>query len=272
MLKKGENIITAPWNPGKSWAERLLSFFYPERCLFCRSFLHRESKSNRKPLCADCFKFYKPGGRICPNCGGFFREAPPCNCLPVYLQDELKSMPLQALFTISLYDQKWRQVVHDLKYRNRRSVARLLGSWLAEEIIAQDYCNPDVVAPIPLHREREKERGYNQSALLAAHTAKALKVPCRQLLIKHEPTVSQTAISRMARLENVRGVFKCPVSIKQGITLLLIDDVYSTGSTMKEAAATLDKRGANVYGAVISYNPGTLALKQSGFYEGLDRW
>ncbi len=259
---------TPPGQPLKGWVENLLGLFYPERCLFCKGFIERKEEAIREFLCFSCAAYYKPGGKICPHCGGFFRDHPPCACL----EDNPDEMPLRALFTISLYDHRWREVIHDLKYRNRRSAARILGFWLAGEITGGGYCHPDLVVPIPLHRLKEKERGYNQSALLAVHAAKKLNIPCQYLLIKHKETASQTAISRLDRRENVREVFKSTGAIQPGMIILLVDDVYSTGSTMKEAAAVLHKEGAEVYGAVISYNPGTLTLKKTGFYEGLDRW
>jgi|GEM_PF-234613 len=252
------NLLSS--RPG--WFESLLHFLYPARCLLCRDIV-RPAKG--KFLCSSCLRHYRAGGIICPQCEGFFRGTAPCSCLP-------KDSPLQSLFTISLYDHNFRRLVHDLKYRKRRGAARSLGVWLASEIINQKYCSPDLVVPIPLHRTREKERGYNQSALLARYTAGYMKVPCRDLLVKTKHTRSQTAISRLERYENVRGVFKCTAPLSPGITVLLIDDVYSTGTTMKEAAAVLHGKGARVFGAVISYNPNIKALQHSGFYAGLDQW
>jgi len=238
------------------------SYLFPRRCLFCREVL---PASNRHPLCADCLQYYKPGGRICPRCEGFFREQAPCSC-PV------EQLPLRGLFVIALYDSRWRRLIHDLKYRNRKAVIAPLAAWLAGEITSRGYCSPGLVVPVPLHPAREKERGYNQAALLARHTARYLKAPFRNLLIKDKQTRSQTSISRRERQENVRGTFSCLPGNYTGMTVLLVDDVYSTGSTMKEAASTLGLSGAAVYGAALAYNPYTRVLQGTGFYGGLDKW
>ena len=238
------------------------SYLFPRRCLFCREVLPAPS---RRPLCTACRQFYKPGGRICPWCEGVFRGKAPCFC-PV------EEMPLRGLFVIALYDSRWRRLVHDLKYKNRKAVIAPLATWLAGEIIDHDYCNPGLVVPVPLHPVREKERGYNQAALLARHTARSLKIPFRKLLIKEKQTRSQTSISRRERHENVRGAFRCLPGDYSGTKVLLVDDVYSTGSTMKEAASILSLSGAIVYGAALAYNPNTRVMQSNGFYGGLDKW
>ncbi len=244
------------------WIDNLLHVFFPDRCLLCREVLPGAYGS---PLCNSCLESYHPGGTLCPHCEGFYRGLAPCSCLT-------GNFPLHELFTLALYDQKWRRLIHDFKYKNRCSVARPLGKWLASEIVSQQYCFPDLVVPVPLHCRRENERGYNQSALLARYTAQALNVSCLHLLIKHRHTRTQTAISRLERFENVRGAFKSIKKLTPGGTVLLIDDVYSTGSTMKEAASILHDRGTRVYGAVIAYNPNLRDLQRSGFYAGLDQW
>lgn len=223
----------------------LLNLLFPDRCLFCRTIL---PSADGLPLCNSCRITFSPAGRICPQCERFFQGQTKCTCLPA-------ASPLQSLFALSRYDQQWRALLHDLKYRNRRSLARPFGVWLAREILKQEYCAPHVVVPIPLHRLREKERGFNQSALVACHTARILRIPCRQLLVKNKDTVSQTTISRLERRENIHGVFSCTSSLPQGSVVLLIDDIYSTGATMKEAAAVLQGCGVKVFGAVIAYNP-----------------
>ena len=226
--------------------DSVLHLLFPDRCLFCRDIL---PLPDSLPLCSDCRTKHAPSGRICPGCERLWQgNSPTCGCQP-----NLKS--LQSLYALSSYDQRWRQLLHDLKYRKRRSLGRPLGMWLAREIIAQNYCLPAVVVPVPLHRHKEKERGFNQSALIAEHAARFLKVPCRCLLTKNMDTISQTTISRRERYKNVSGVFSCTSALASGSVVLLVDDIYSTGATMKEAASVLQDNGALVYGAVISYNP-----------------
>ncbi len=251
-----------PLNKPSGWIDSLINFFFPERCLFCSEIL---PFPYREPLCPACRERYRPGGRICPYCEGFFRKEPDCTCLA-------ENSPLLGLFVIALYDPHWRRLIHDFKYRNRRAVLRPLAGWLAGEIVNSNYCKADLVVPVPLHPRREKERGYNQAALLARHTARVLQVPFCNLLARDMDTRSQTSVSRYERYENVRGAFKVLPGEYGGKSILLLDDVYSTGSTMKEAALALKGYGARVYGAAIAYNPNLKALQRSGFYAGLDNW
>lgn len=223
----------------------ILHLLFPDRCLFCREIL---SSAGGQPLCSTCRLTFTPAGRFCPGCERFYRAEDSCNC-------HHASSPLQSLYALSRYDHRWRFLLHDLKYRGRRSLARSFGVWLAQEIIRHEYCVPQVVVPVPLHRRREEERGFNQSALIAGYIARTLGIPCRQLLVKNKETISQTTISRRERHENVRGAFSCVSAPAQGSVVLLVDDIYSTGATMREAAAALQESGAKIYGAVVSYNP-----------------
>ena len=103
----------------------------------------------------------------------------------------------------------------------------------------------DLVVPIPLHRTRELERGYNQAATLARGVADALGCPLRpDLLTRPRPTRSQTNLSRRERWDNVRSAFDAPSDCQNG-TWMLVDDVLTTGSTATAAADTLKTAGAD---------------------------
>lgn len=225
--------------------ERLFRLLYPDRCLLCRQLL---SFTEELPLCGKCRVYYHPAGQVCPQCERLYLGGSECTCSSA-------SISLQRLFAIAFYDRKWRLIIHNLKYRKCRSLARQLGLLLAMEIISRNYCVPQLIVPIPLHSEREGERGFNQSALIAGYASRFLGVPCRNMLVKMKDTVSQTTISREQRYKNISGVFSCNDILAKGATVLLIDDIYSTGATMKEAARVLVNCGATVYGAVVAYNP-----------------
>lgn len=224
----------------------LLHLLFPDRCLFCQAIL---SAPGAIPLCPLCSTDFSSAGTLCPRCECFYSGDDLCpRC-------QRAAAPLQKLYALSRYDQQWRQLIHDLKYHGRRSLARPLGLWLGYEMLRTGYCRPQLVVPLPLHRRREKERGFNQSFLVAKYTAQILQVPCRHLLQKNRETLSQTKISRSERKLNVAGAFSCNEPPPQGAVVLLIDDIYSTGATMREAATVLQQSGAKVCGAVIAYNP-----------------
>lgn len=223
----------------------LLSLLYPERCLVCRRLL---GASSAAPLCSTCAVTFNYAGYICPFCEKSGSLPPDCGCRPAWY-------PLKSLFCLSFYEKGWRDMLHDLKFNERKSLARPLGLWLGSELV-KNKGRPvfDLVVPVPLHRLKERQRGYNQSEILARHVAKALGLPCVNLLERTRNTISQTTLSRLERRENIKGAFKPAGNIKKGARVLLVDDIYSTGSTMTEAAAVLKKAGANVFGAAAAYN------------------
>lgn len=236
---------TAIFSSQSGFFENFLQLLFPERCLHCRSLLPPASV---RPLCQKCDSSAWPVGVVCPHCGTpGHGNAPQCGCLQ-------SGFPLQGFFALSFYEGRWRTLLHDLKYRGRRSLARPLGRWLARELQRQGCFLPQMIVPVPLHHSRERERGFNQSALLARQMAKELNIPYSSLLIRSRKTESQTKISRRERLLNVRGAFSCPFEIEAGTKILLIDDIFSTGATMSEAANCLKRRGALIYGAVVAFN------------------
>ena len=107
--------------------------------------------------------------------------------------------------------------------------------------------SPDIVLPVPLHPKRLKERGFNQSGLLAKEFSRMQGLPVSfDLLIRKNWTEPQTRLNRKERLENVKGAFSlCDASAVRGRRVLLIDDVFTTGTTLSECAKTLKKAGAS---------------------------
>lgn len=139
-----------------------------------------------------------------------------------------------------------QRVLHALKYNNRPHYGLTLGRLLgrAYQSIAKE--RPDLLLPIPLHRARFLERGYNQSALLARGAAEAMNCPVRaDLLRRGRPTRSQTTLSRSDRWANVENAFAAfNPDLLAGRCVLLIDDVLTTGATAAAAAHALHDAGA----------------------------
>ena len=137
-----------------------------------------------------------------------------------------------------------QSVQHALKYRNRPRYGVPLGR-LMGEAFAERHPAPDGVVPMPLHRTRRLERGYNQSATLAEGAADQLDCPARpDLLDRPHPTRSQTGLSREERWRNVRDAFTADPECAGG-QWLLVDDVLTTGSTAVAAGRTLLDAGAD---------------------------
>lgn len=140
-----------------------------------------------------------------------------------------------------------REAVHAFKFGGRRALAAPLGDLLGEIRIGELPAGGiDLVVPVPLHARRERERGFNQAALVARRAARAWGVPiATTVLARPIATTSQTELGVLERRQNVRGAFavRRPEAI-QGRRIGLIDDVLTTGATAGECARTLLGAGA----------------------------
>ncbi len=239
------NNHPAPVNKKKkvSFIDSLLTLLYPERCLVCRAVL---AGRPIVPLCPTCERAFKSAGYVCPYCEQH-GSALSCKCLPGWY-------PIKSLYCLSFYESGWREMLHDFKYRQRRSLARPLGLWMGRELAGTSRIFFDMVVPVPLHKSRKRERGYNQSELVARSIAGVMGVPCKNILERIVKTCSQTTISRRERCVNIRGAFKLTGELTPGMNILLVDDIFSTGSTMNEAASVLKEEGATVHAAAVAYN------------------
>lgn len=206
----------------------LLDLIYPPRCLGCSA----RPESPELPLCPRCLQSMERAPTMgvaarldrLPTGQGIFDHA-----LALWVFD--KGGTLQA-------------VQHAFKYGNRPRYGVALGRLVGSAYEAEAEL-PDGVVPIPLHRTRELERGYNQARMLAQGVADTLDRPLRDdLLSRPRPTRSQTNLSREERWKNVRGAFAADEA-SAGNRWLLVDDVLTTGSTAVAAALTLTDADAD---------------------------
>ena len=133
------------------------------------------------------------------------------------------------------------RVIHALKYGHQLAVAKWAGQRLAEQICREEF---DRLIPLPLHPERLRERGFNQSAEIAGSLGKCLKLPVdRSIALRTRATPPQADLPHKERRKNVRGAFECRGDLS-GQRLLLLDDVMTTGATVNECARVLKLHGA----------------------------
>ncbi len=143
-----------------------------------------------------------------------------------------------------------RSIIKKIKYKNTRKLAGPLADLLAL-CLKQNFSGlltaETVISYVPLHPQKETHRGYNQSQLIAEELGLACALPCRNLLTKITNTESQTKLNREQRKKNVINSFRIDpeVSVKE-ITVLLVDDVSTTGATLKECARVLKRHGARI--------------------------
>lgn len=224
-----------------------LQFLLPSRCAVCQDTLRVGSRS---VVCGGCWsrvRFLAPP--FCPRCGRPFGGRPVAHP-PSHLCQDCRSRHPRYLLARSalLYDRDdpLREVLLLFKHGRRDALGRHLGRLMAERATTL-FGQPsvDAVVPVPLHRQRERERGFNQSEILASVVARSSRLPVlRKALIRIRSTLPQTGKPR-ERARNVRGAFAVgnPEMVKERI-LLLVDDVLTTGATVNECAKVLMKAGA----------------------------
>ena len=151
------------------------------------------------------------------------------------------------------YDGVTREALHAFKFRGRRALATPLGDLLVETATGRLPAGPpDVLLPVPLHPRRERERGFNQAALLARALGRAWSRPVREdVLVRTVATASQTELDATARRANVRNAFRIRrPALVAGRHVALVDDVFTTGATLSECARCLREAGAARVGAL----------------------
>lgn len=228
-----------------------LSLLYPLRC----------------PICDAIPEF---GDAICPECEKklvLIRE-PFCMKCGKPLEDEraefcydctMKKHVFENGRALFVYQGIIRDSLYRFKYNNKREyayfyaqqTARRYGGWITRMGI-------EAIIPIPLHKSRKKERGYNQAGLYAHYLGKELRLPVEEkLLVRVRRTIPQKELSENERKNNLKKAFKCRRNVVQFKKILLVDDIFTTGSTMDAAAEALKSIGIQkVYFVCISIGRG----------------
>jgi len=213
------------------WAD-LLALFFPNRCASCNQIgswfcnqCRQEVAFISPPLCPLC-GYPSTQVRLCPRC----RESP---------------LAIDGIRSVAFFEGPLRPAVHAFKYRGLRCLA----APLAELMIAQWHKGPlpaDVIVPVPLHRRRLRERGYNQAALLARPLGAAIDLPVREdWLVRTRATSPQVELDVAERKANVADAFLCQNGdAVAGRRVLLIDDVFTTGATLESCSLALRQAGA----------------------------
>ena len=147
-----------------------------------------------------------------------------------------------ALFA---YDAMIRQGIYRFKYENKREYADFYAEQIVKRLGNQILSwKPDAIIPIPLHKSRQRARGFNQSQLIAERVGRQLSIPVFNNLIKREKkTTAQKELNDLERQNNLKKAFKISQNDVKLDTVILLDDIYTTGSTMDAAAALLKNTG-----------------------------
>lgn len=228
-MEKSKRVLEVP--------EMMLNILYPRRCPVC----HRILRDQKALVCPGCESAFRPITEdYCLKCGS------PVKPEEEYCRDCAgKKRSFDEGRGIFFYDQKMRRSLIRYKYYGSREYA----DYYAVSMYRYGHRNilrwkPDVIIPVPLHQRKLRMRGFNQSGLLAERLGTFLDIPVSEgTLRKIRGTRSQKKLDAAQRRKNLRQAFRAERRL-DGLIILLVDDVYTTGSTVEAAAACLKEAGA----------------------------
>ena len=164
------------------------------------------------------------------------------------------------VFVWGMYSGALKRAIAALKYENQPQLARPLGYWLAQAWLNSPLANTQLtVVPIPLHTEKQSERGYNQAALIAQSFCQMTRLPLQQQgLERLRNTAAQFSVPAAERVQNLAMAFQLGSGFRRhhpANPVLILDDIYTTGATSLSAAQTLRAEGITVYAVIAIATP-----------------
>ncbi len=222
----------------------LLDFIYPPYCAICK-----EPLNGARVVCNECFDEILPTPiPFCQKCGKPLSNNEDTIC------KRCKETPLSLNYIrgIGIFDEPLRTIIHLFKYKRKLSLGKRLSNLLVSTFnSAVVLHNADVITPVPLHRVKFRERGYNQSEILARGLSKGTGIEYENLVKRIRYTRSQALMNEYDdRIKNVEGAFKVIKNVK-GKNILLVDDVTTTGATLNAIAKEILKEGAKSISAIV---------------------
>jgi ComF family protein len=220
------------------WLEGMIDFAFPPLCLGCGEYCEDQSQ-----ICERCLRRIQALEQaICLSCETSIGENVTC---PQCHQEGL------VLYSYGQYHDPLTEVILQLKFKGITSPARTLGQLLVElHRRALEKLSIDYLIPVPLHPSRENRRGYNQALLLARSIGELLEVAVADdLMWRTRRRYPQSRLSMSHRVANIRGVFEIADDIPPG-RYVIVDDVVTSGSTVREVARLLKASGVEVAGVI----------------------
>jgi len=221
---------------------RFLALLFPADCAICGTPLHTTGSI---PVCAACLEPPEPFAAeyCCARCRTPFLNSRPLDEHGLCSLCRLGLTEFEWSWSYALHEGRLRELIHLFKYDRMRPLDRVLGAWLANAYPRLEHF--DALVPMPLHWWKRMQRGFNQSDLLARELSRRVGVPVLYAARRRRRTAVQATLTPAQRRDNVRGAFDVPSPRQvRGLSLLLIDDVMTTGSTVNACAKALKQAGA----------------------------
>lgn len=225
-----------------------MRLLYPPRCTFCEEILPLTVDNL---LCYDCKEDYPLiEDPVCKKCGKQLAHDDDC-CLDCKNTEHLYEKGI-ALYP---YEGTIKEALYRFKYGGRRKYAQFFAKNMYTKLKETTFIHEvDLIIPVPVSKERLKQRGYNQAEEIAKYLSKISRIPYnKDILIRNKDTKPQSGFSPSQRAKNIKDAFKCTGQLMNKYkVILVIDDIYTTGSTIDECSKILKNSGAGkVYNCVV---------------------
>lgn len=200
----------------------LLDFIYPNKCIVCKRFVGHNNRS------------------ICSSCWENFDEMPKQNMVKELSVND----GIDSAFSSWNFKNGFDDVIHYLKYNDMAKLGKELGYRLGKNITPGDFQSIDSITAVPLHRVKYRDRGYNQAEWIGKGLADIWQIPFdKKILKRNRFTISQTTLNKEERQANMANAFSVEKDVT-GKSILVVDDVLTTGSTTSACAIVLKNAGA----------------------------
>ncbi|MET0045313.1 MAG: ComF family protein [Candidatus Thiodiazotropha sp. 6PLUC3] len=220
-----------------NWIKSIQLHLYPQSCLLCGSRADFETR-----FCQTCYESLPYNNHACPCCAlplpsGVAKGTRCGACIQ-------QQLPFDSCSTAVLYEPPLSRLISNLKFRQHLHLTAPLARLLIHRL-AEPAHLPELLLPVPLHPRRLRERGFNQAQELGRVVAKHYGIPLDSRLVKRtRETSAQSDLSELERRRNLRNAFRVYGSLK-GVKVAILDDVVTTGSTIKEMSMALNRAGAD---------------------------
>ena len=215
----------------------LLTFIYPKTCMSCNTLLNYNTKIE---LCDNCAKDFNPyRGNRCITCDRPIDNTGECSIC------KSEKIYFEKGYCVYPYAGAVRNTILNFKFKNMALYYTYLGSKMTEyyfEYIMESY---DYITAVPIHKKKLKVRGYNQAELLAEYISEQINIPYCTVLKRTVTTKPQNALNKKERVVNIKNAFSLIDNINiKNKSILIVDDIFTTGTTINECCKVLKKAGA----------------------------
>lgn len=237
----------------KKKIERLLELVYPQD-IYCMSCGRPINRGSLYSFCEDCLSsLIWANKKLCQKCGKLLEDWYPD---PLCGECKNKVRAFDRGITCVQYGDRERELIRELKYHGKAYMARSLAEIMKDRLkihielseASKDSVSDQIVVPVPMYKKKEKKRGYNQAALLGKYLAKSLNIQYSEtVLFRVRDTEPMNSLTGKQREENLIGAFhvdKQGAEQVSGKMVILVDDIYTTGTTANHCSSILKGAGA----------------------------